>query len=114
MAGINAKAVMKRLEKMRREVVHDSQITENERKPVSLDQSTVGRLSRMDALQNQAMALEAERRRSIEMQRIDAAMVRIKEGEFGYCGVCGQNIESKRLEHDPTVTFCIVCARDTG
>ena len=114
MVGIKTKAVMKRLEKMRKGVLRDSQITENERKPVALDQSMVGRLSRMDALQNQAMAIEAERRRSIEMQRIDAAMVRIKEGEFGYCIVCGGNIESKRIESDPTVTFCIVCARGTG
>ncbi len=37
--------------------------TEGERAPVELDQQTVGRLSRMDALQVQAMALETSRRR---------------------------------------------------
>ena len=113
MAGIDTKAVMKRLEMMRERVSRDSELTEDERKPVTLDQSMVGRLSRMDALQNQAMALEAERRRSIEIKRIDAAMVRIKEGEFGYCSICGEDIERKRLEHDPTVASCIICARDS-
>ena len=73
----------------------------------------VGRLSRMDAMQSQAMAIETERRRSIEIKRIDAALERINEGEFGYCGICGELINSKRLENDPTVVACITCALNT-
>ena len=111
MTGINNKAFKKRLEQLRDEVQRDSELTENERKPVALDQSMVGRLSRMDALQNQAMALEAERRRGVELQRIDAALARIEEGEFGCCAACGDDIEAKRLDHDPTVPNCISCAR---
>ena len=88
MTGINNKAFTKRLEQLRDVVQRDSELTEKERKPVALDQSMVGRLSRMDALQNQAMALEAERRRGVELQRIDAALARIEEGEFGYCAAC--------------------------
>ena len=112
MVGINTKAVIKNLKSMREEILRDSELTADERKPVALDQSMVGRLSRMDALQNQAMALEAERRRGIEIRRIDAALARIEQGEYGYCGICGEEIERKRLQHDPTVTSCIVCARD--
>lgn len=104
----------KRLLAMRAEVSEDSELTEAERKPVTLDQSMVGRLSRMDALQNQAMALEAERRRHVELQRIEAALQRIKDGEFGYCIICGEDIEPKRLENDPTVPNCIACAQDVG
>ena len=111
MTGINDKAFKKRLEQLREEVQRNSELTENERKPVALDQSMVGRLSRMDALQNQAMALEAERRRGVELQRIDAAMSRIDAGEFGFCALCGDDIEPKRLDHDPTVPICIACAR---
>ena len=111
MTGINNKRFKKRLEQLRDEVQRDSDLTENERKPVALDQSMVGRLSRMDALQNQAMALEAERRRGVELQRIDAALARIEEGEFGYCAACGDDIEAKRLDQDPTVPNCISCAR---
>jgi len=100
-----------RLVKMRDEVQHLSTTTKEDRKPVELDQSMVGRLSRMDALQGQAMQLETERRRGIEVQRIDAALSRIANEEFGYCVTCGEGIEEKRLEHDPTAPTCIVCAR---
>lgn len=114
MAKTDNKTFKKRLLAMREEVALDSEMTEAERKPVTLDQSMVGRLSRMDALQNQAMALEAERRRGVEIQRIDAALQRIDDDEFGYCAVCGEDVEPKRLEHDPTAPSCIACARDAG
>ena len=111
MAGRDNKVFKERLEQLRNQVQRDSELTENDRKPVTLDQSMVGRLSRMDALQSQAMALEAERRRGVELQRIHAAMSRIDGGEFGFCAVCGDEIEPKRLDHDLTVPTCIACAR---
>ncbi len=107
---INAKAFKKRLTDMRREVEELSETTEEARKPVQLDQSMVGRLSRMDALQDQAMQLATEERRHIEIQRIDSALKRIEDGEFGYCVSCGEEIEKKRLEYDPTTPTCIDCA----
>ncbi|MDD9877541.1 MAG: TraR/DksA family transcriptional regulator [Magnetovibrio sp.] len=113
MAKLNTKNFRERLQALRREIKADSQSTESERQPVELDQSMVGRLSRMDALQNQAMALEAERRRTVEIQRIDAALQRIEDGEFGYCVSCGEEIEPKRLEHDPTLPACIDCAQQS-
>jgi DnaK suppressor protein len=105
------KKIEKRLLKMQEEVRHLSESTEEDRKPVELDQSMVGRLSRMDALQGQAMQLETERRRGVELQRIDAALLRIENDEFGYCLVCDEEIEEKRLEHDPAVPNCMACAR---
>jgi len=107
---IDVKALKKRLKQMRKEVEELSQATEQARQPVELDQSAVGRLSRMDALQTQAMQLETERRRVIEIQRIDSALQRITEGEFGYCVSCGIEIEPKRLENDPTTPTCFDCA----
>ena len=74
---------------------------EDERRPVQLDQTGSGRLSRMDAMQDQAMAIELERRREIELSRIDSALERLAEGEYGYCVTCGQAIEPQRLELDP-------------
>jgi|TARA_E500000318_G_scaffold47939_1_gene45085 RNA polymerase-binding transcription factor len=79
-------------------------------KPVELDQTRVGRLSRMDALQGQAMAKETERRRGVELQRIASALARIEDEDFGYCVTCGEEIPLKRLELDPAVTTCIACA----
>lgn len=82
-----------------------------DRAPVELDQESVGRLSRMDAIQVQAMALAQERRRQTELTAIDAALARIEEGEFGYCIKCGEEIAKARLAHMPAVATCIGCAR---
>ncbi|MFC3227541.1 TraR/DksA family transcriptional regulator [Marinibaculum pumilum] len=87
-----------------------SGVTEEDRRPVQLDQSSVGRLSRMDAMQVQAMAQAAERRRSDEVRRIEAALQRIAEDEYGWCLRCGEAIAVPRLEADPTATLCIGCA----
>ncbi|HSK40800.1 MAG TPA: TraR/DksA C4-type zinc finger protein [Arenibaculum sp.] len=81
------------------------------RAPVQLDQASVGRLSRMDAMQGQAMALEAERRRVTERRRIEQALRRMDEDEYGWCAKCGEPIGAKRLELDPAIAICINCAR---
>lgn len=80
-------------------------------KVVTLDQCAVGRLSRMDALQGQAMAKAAQARREATRKRIAAAVARIEAGEFGYCTDCGEEIAEKRLALDPTTPTCISCAR---
>lgn len=80
------------------------------RKPVALDQQSVGRLSRMDAMQQQAMADAEGRRRQTDIARIDAALGRIEEGQYGWCLTCGEAIAEKRLEIDPMATRCISCA----
>jgi DnaK suppressor protein len=77
---------------------------------VELDQSKVGRLSRMDAMQAQAMAQASAQRRAATLQRITAALKRIDDGEYGYCLECDEVINPKRLEFDPTVLSCIDCA----
>ena len=80
-------------------------------KPVLLDQTTVGRLSRMDELQTQAMSIETERRRKEEIARIEASLSRVEEGEYGYCITCGEEIENKRIELDPATPTCVGCAK---
>lgn len=82
-----------------------------DRSTVTLDQQSVGRLSRMDAMQRQAMAQATERRRGDEKRRINATLTRIDEGEYGYCTECGEEIAPKRLAADPTVPLCLFCAR---
>ena len=78
---------------------------------VTLDQQSVGRLSRMDALQGQAMARATQARRDQQRLKIAAALARMEEGEFGYCVECGEEIPRKRLDLDPTAAKCIGCAR---
>lgn len=77
---------------------------------VELDQARVGRLSRMDALQGQAMSQELKRRREIELQRIDSALHRLDGGNYGFCVRCEEEIDERRLQLDPAATLCIVCA----
>ena len=77
---------------------------------VELDQSRVGRLSRMDALQSQAMYRETNRRREVELSRIKGALQRIEDDEYGLCVRCGEEIAEGRLLSDPSVPLCIDCA----
>ena len=77
---------------------------------VELDQQRTGRLSRMDALQGQAMAQASAARTQQELQRIAAALHRIDAGEFGRCRDCDEPISKGRLEADPSVPLCIRCA----
>lgn len=81
------------------------------RATVILDQQSVGRLSRMDAIQNQAMAQETHRRRDLERKRIAAALQRIAEDEYGWCARCGEAIAERRLDLDPMAVQCADCAR---
>ena len=77
---------------------------------VELDQTRVGRLSRMDAMQAQAMSIETGRRRRQKLLQIEAALRRIEEGEYGYCQECGEDIPEPRLKVDPAALLCIGCA----
>lgn len=81
------------------------------RDPVELDQARVGRLSRMDALQGQAMNNAIAARRKQKLLAIDAALERLQDEEFGYCIKCGDEIALKRLELDPTVAMCRECSQ---
>ncbi|MGB0688977.1 MAG: TraR/DksA family transcriptional regulator [Paracoccaceae bacterium] len=78
---------------------------------VELDQQSVGRLSRMDALQAQAMARAHQVRRDGLRHALLRALARIEEGEFGYCEDCGDLISQARLELNPALQLCIGCAR---
>ncbi|TVS16932.1 MAG: TraR/DksA family transcriptional regulator [Gammaproteobacteria bacterium] len=80
-------------------------------KTVELDQSRVGRLSRMDALQGQAMAGASAARRQHERRRIRAALLRLDEGHYGRCLECDAPIVPGRLEIDPAAERCVHCAR---
>ncbi len=96
----------RRLENLRRE--HHEAETSTE--VVTLDQSKVGRLSRMDAMQGQAMAQAAQRRRTVEIRQAEAALARLDDEDFGLCEECDQPIHPQRLSLNPALTTCIACA----
>jgi DnaK suppressor protein len=99
-----------RLEALKDELQLLSSGSDDDRKPVELDQQSVGRLSRQDSLQVQAMAKAADARRAMEIRRIDAALKRLEDDEYGWCVECGEAIPAKRLETDPAAPRCADCA----
>jgi DnaK suppressor protein len=99
-----------RLEAMLAELIAAREATAAGRAPVELDQQSVGRLSRMDAMQQQQMALAAGRQRDSQIARIRNALDRMARGEFGACVKCGEAIPEPRLEADPAAHLCVRCA----
>ena len=100
----------RQLQTMRAELVELESASKASTATVILDQTSVGRVSRMDAMQTQQMALELERRRKEQLLQIKAALTRIDKGDFGYCSVCEEEIAMGRLSINPTVTRCVGCS----
>lgn len=109
---MDVEALRAKLIANRQELVEEDRIAEADRAPVALDQESVGRLSRIDAMQMQAMAVAQLRRRQAQRSAIDAALSRIEAGEYGYCLKCGEEIAPARLDYNPAVATCIDCARE--
>jgi DnaK suppressor protein len=108
--AIDVEQAEKLLLAKRDELVELQRISGQSQQAVELDQQSVGRLSRMDAIQQQAMAQAQERARRREQIMIDAALGRIRDGEYGYCAVCGEEIPEKRLALNPAAPHCVRCA----
>lgn len=88
--------------------------TAADRKPVELDQTAVGRLSRVDAIQAQQLALAAARRQQLEIRKVEAAIRRLERGGYGFCIACDEEIGPERLAADPATPTCIACASGGG
>lgn len=83
---------------------------------VELDQAAVGRLSRVDALQQQAMAQATLRRHTLRLGRVQAALERLDADpqDFGWCPDCGETIGWKRLAASPDAVLCVQCMAKRG
>ncbi len=107
LSSLKARLLAQRDELLRQSVDHADEL-----KPVELDQARLGRLSRMDAMQSQALSAELQRRRETDLRRIDEALQRMEDGEYGYCLTCGDPINPKRLEIEPMTKQCVRCASE--
>lgn len=107
---IDIPALKQALVNKKAELEEVSARTKETREAVELDQTRQGRLSRQDALQQQEMAKETERRRQLEIRKIEAALKRMEIGDYGYCVTCDEEIAAARLTLDPAVPTCIECA----
>ncbi len=108
--GIDEKKLKKVLLARQRELLTLISVGEVIKTETELDQQRVGRLSRMDAIQQQAMEEETGRRRAMELQRITFALERIANKDYGYCTACDEPIAAERIINDPATPLCIHCA----
>lgn len=79
---------------------------------VMLDQSSVGRLSRMDAMQQQAMAAGMRDRLASQKLKLQSALNRIAADTYGLCCQCGAEIDAERLDSDLAAVFCAACSTE--
>ncbi len=107
---MNIEETRQRIEALLEELRELDSMSAESRATVELDQQSMGRLSRMDAMQRQAIAQATGRSRSHEIARLEAALARIDAGTYGECLRCGEEIDARRLEVDPAATLCIDCA----
>ncbi|PKH02979.1 TraR/DksA family transcriptional regulator [Psychromonas sp. MB-3u-54] len=101
----------KQLIALKEELIVALASTANDIKPVALDQAAVGRVSRVDAMQIQQMALESSRRRERRLISVEQGLKRLDQQIYGICIDCDEDINVRRLEIDPTAIRCIKCAQ---
>ncbi len=78
-------------------------------KPVALDQTLQGRVSRGDALQQQEMAKAGRTLNQKRLAKISQALARIERDDYGYCKECDEPISLGRLTIMPEAELCITC-----
>lgn len=83
-------------------------LSRDDAKPVSLD-NPIGRLSRMDAIQQQQMAKASRAMNQIRIKQIAAALAAHEEAEYGFCKRCEEPIGYRRLKAKPETPFCVDC-----
>ncbi len=69
----------------------------------------IGRLSRLDSMQMQHMALGMRSRMREEIKQLRDAQQRIDRGRYGTCELCQQDIPLERLEFQLDATLCVPC-----
>ena len=85
--------------------------SEEQSRPVSLDEP-IGRLSRVDAMQQQQM-VDAQRQVAAKRLRaVAAALARLDDDRFGDCAACGEKIDRRRLRVRPESAVCLACQRE--
>ena len=84
-------------------------VTDAALETVELDQTAVGRLSRIDSLQNQSMAKGLRDREIVRHSQIREALIRVEQGSYGICTVCGGAVPFERLFVFPEAPECARC-----
>ena len=78
-------------------------------KPVTLDQQSVGRVSRIDAIQQQQMAIAGHEQASKQLKQVELALHRVEAGKYSFCLACGEPVRFARLQAQPFAELCLEC-----
>lgn len=106
-------ALRQKLEERRDELRGELDSSRDDSRPVGLDLS-IGRLTRVDAMQQQQMAAERRRRLETGLAQIQQALRRMEEGVYGECLRCEEPIALERLEVRPEAPLCVRCQGATA
>jgi DnaK suppressor protein len=98
------------LDRQLRKLQRSMRTTTRAMRPVELDQTSVGRLSRIDNLQTQGLTAGLQAREQAKLGQITGALERIAAGTYGRCVVCGERIAFERLLIFPEAPNCAACA----
>lgn len=104
-----ASALNEALQTLKANLLETIQQSESSAQTVTLDQQAFGRVSRVDALQQQSMAKASQKHSQQRLRRVLAALARVDTGDYGYCLDCDQPIGFSRLEVRPETAFCLNC-----
>ncbi|MEX2281695.1 MAG: TraR/DksA C4-type zinc finger protein [Gemmatimonadota bacterium] len=107
LAQINA--LRAELDRQLRKLQGSMRTTARAMRPVQLDESSIGRISRIDNLQTQGLTKELQEREQAKLGQINEALKRIEAGTYGVCVVCRKPISFERLEVFPEAPNCAAC-----
>ena len=97
--------IKEKIEQAEKEIAH----LEDATKPISPENS-IGRVSRMDAINNKSVAEAALRSSRKKLNQLRLALTKIDEPGFGTCKMCKKPIPAPRLMFMPESTRCVRCA----
>ena len=102
-------AIRKRLLQLEKNLSQQMEINRDAASIVALDQTSVGRVSRMGAIQQQSIALSTRRKTCLRLKRVQDALQALADNGYGFCEQCNELIAFERLLARPEANLCISC-----
>ena len=103
------KKLLLTLHKLESELKEQLQISKQATETVQLDQTAVGRVSRIDAMQQQSMAVSTRGKALLKLKKVQASLETIESDNYGFCSQCNEAISFGRLNAQPQASLCLVC-----
>lgn len=98
-----------KLQSLQVDLMSQLELSESATGIVTLDQTAVGRVSRIDAMQQQKMAISTQRKTEQRLKKVYIALAAIESGDYGFCRQCDESIIFGRLEIQPEANLCLPC-----